>query len=1053
MAKFFINRPIFAWVIAIVIMLAGTLSILNLPIAQYPQIAPPQVNIHANYPGASAKTIEDTVVQIIEQKMTGLDGYLYMNSTSDSSGQISITLTFEAGTNPDMAQVQVQNRLSQAQSSLPEVVQRLGLTVMKTTASFLKVVALTSKSGKVSEAELGDYLVSNVQEPLSRVEGVGEVQVFGSAFAMRIWLNPEKLHEYSLTPAEVKAAIRSQNAQVSSGQVGGLPAVKGTQLNATITSSSLLETPEQFGDIFLKTTDNGAQVYLRDVARIEKNKENFFATGFYNGKPAAAMAIKLASGSNALLTSELVNKKMDELSVYFPEGYEYVIPFDTTPFIKISIQGVVQTLMEAIVLVVLVMYLFLQNFRATLIPTIAVPVVVLGTFGVLALLGYSINMLTMFAMVLAIGLLVDDAIVVVENVERVMHEEKLSAHDATEKSMGQITGALVGIAMVLSAVFVPMAFFGGSTGVIYRQFSVTIVAAMALSVLVALTLTPALCATMLKPSHKDKPSTGFFGWFNRVFNKGADASTKAVSYMTPRWVKFLVIYGGLIALMVFGFTKVPTAFMPDEDQGSLMVQVTLPAGATQETALPVIKRMQDYFLNTEKDNVESVMTVAGFSLSGTGQNAAMAFVKLKDWKERPHISQKAQNVALRANRTLMSWKDSLSFGFALPPVPELGMAEGFDFYLQDLGGAGHAKLTEARNQLLAEAAKSPVLYNVRPNGQEDTPELKINIDFKKAAALGVSVDAINDALSTAWGSSYVNDYYDKGRIKKVYVQGDAPYRQAPEDVKKWYVKNDKGEMVPFASFVSLDWTYGSPRLERFNGLGGVNIQGSPAPGYTTGQAMAEIERIAQNLPFGYGIAWNGISYQEKQADTQTGALYALSVLIVFLCLAALYESWSIPIAVIMVIPLGVVGALGLTGAFGMHNDIYFKVGLLTTIGLVSKNAILIVEFAKALHEEGMPIVKAASEAVRLRVRPILMTSLAFGLGVLPLAKASGAGSGAQNAIGIGVLGGMITGTFLCIFFVPMFYVLIVKIFGDKSKKSTNSRAKTLQSASGSEENN
>ena len=1052
MAKFFINRPIFAWVIAIVIMLAGALSILNLPISQYPQIAPPQVNISATYPGASAKTIEDTVVQIIEQKMTGLDGYLYMSSTSESSGCISITLTFEAGTDPDMAQVQVQNRLSQAQSSLPEVVQRLGVTVMKTTASFLKVVALTSKSGKINEAELGDYLVSNVQEPLSRVEGVGEVQIFGSAFAMRIWLNPEKLHQYGLTPAEVKAAIQAQNVQVSSGQVGGLPAVKGTELNATITSSSLLETIQDFEGIFLKTTDSGAQVYLKDVARIEKGPENYMATGFYNGKPAAAMAIKLASGSNALLTSDLVNKKMDELSQYFPEDYEYVIPFDTTPFVKISIQGVVQTLMEAIVLVVLVMYLFLQNLRATLIPTIAVPVVVLGTFGVLGVLGYSINMLTMFAMVLAIGLLVDDAIVVVENVERVMHEEKLSPHDATEKSMGQITGALVGIAMVLSAVFIPMAFFGGSTGVIYRQFSVTIVAAMGLSVLVALTLTPALCATILKPVHKEKAKRGFFGWFNRMFNKGADGATKAVDYMTPRWARFMVIYGLLIVVMVFGFTKVPTAFMPDEDQGSLMVQVTLPAGATQETTLPVIQRMQEYFMKTEKDNVESVMAVTGFSLSGTGQNTAMAFVKLKDWKERPNLDQKAQNIAMRANRVLMSWKDAMVFGFALPAVPELGMADGFDVFLQDLAGAGHEKLTEARNQLLAAARQSPVLYNVRPNGQEDMPQLKVDIDFKKAAALGVSVEAINDALSTAWGSSYVNDFYDKGRIKKVYVQGDAPFRQLPEDINRWYVKNNKGEMVPFASFVSTGWKYGSPRLERFNGLGAVNIQGSPAPGYTTGQAMEEIERIVQTLPYGYGIAWNGISYQEKAADTQTGALYALSVLIVFLCLAALYESWSIPVAVIMVVPLGVIGALGLTGAFGMHNDIYFKVGLLTTIGLVSKNAILIVEFAKALHEQGEDILHAASEAVRLRIRPILMTSLAFGLGVLPLAKATGAGSGAQNAIGVGVLGGMITGTFLCIFFVPMFYVLIVKIFGDKKKKHSAPAQKLSTQASHSEEN-
>lgn len=1037
MARFFINRPIFAWVIAIVIMLAGALSILNLPVSMYPQIAPPQVNIYATYPGASAKTIEDTVVQIIEQKMTGLDGYLYMSSTSESSGEISITITFAAGTNPDMAQVQVQNRLSQAQSSLPEIVQRLGLVVMKTTASFLKVVGLTSKDGNISSGELGDYLVSSIQEPLSRVEGVGEVEVFGSAFAMRVWLDPQKLYSYGLMPSDVKAAIAAQNVQVSSGAVGGLPAIEGTELEATITASSLLETPEQFGDIFLKTTADGAQVYLKDVARIEKGPQRYEATAFYNGRPSSGIAIKLASGANALLTSELVDKKMEELSKYFPEGYMYVIPFDTTPFVRISIKGVVQTLMEAIVLVVLVMYLFLQNLRATLIPTVAVPVVVLGTFAVLGAMGYSINMLTMFAMVLAIGLLVDDAIVVVENVERVMTEEKLSPHEATEKSMGQITGALVGIAMVLSAVFIPMAFFGGSTGVIYRQFSVTIVAAMALSVLVALTLTPALCASILKPAKHEKKQKGFFGWFNRTFNAGADATTRSVGYMSARWKRFILIYGLILAGVAFGFWKVPTAFLPDEDQGSLMVQISLPEGATRERALPVIKRMQDYFLIDEKDSVRDIMTVAGFSLAGMGQNSAMAFIQLRDWSERPKPEQKAQALAARANRTLMSWKDSVVFSFALPPVPELGMADGFDLYLQDVSGQGHAKLMEARNQMLGMARQNPILYNVRPNGKDDSAQLQLHIDFRKAASLGVAVESINDVISTAWGSSYVNDYYDRGRIKQVYVQGDAPFRQRPEDIDRWYVRNDKGEMVPFSAFSSMSWRFGSPKLERFNGVGAVNIQGAPAAGFTTGQAMLAMEEIAQSLPIGFDIAWNGISFQERQAGAQAGALYALSVLIVFLCLAALYESWSIPVAVILVVPLGVIGALGLTGAFGLHNDVYFQVGLLTTIGLVSKNAILIVEFAKALHEEGAPIMKAAAEAVRLRIRPIMMTSLAFGLGVLPLAKATGAGSGAQNAIGVGVLGGMITGTFLCVVFVPMFYVLIVKIFGDKTKKASS----------------
>ncbi|MBQ8829896.1 MAG: efflux RND transporter permease subunit [Burkholderiaceae bacterium] len=1035
MAKFFINRPIFAWVIAIVIMLAGMLSILNLPISQYPQIAPPQVSITASYPGASAKTIEDTVVQIIEQKMTGLDGYLYMNSSSDSAGRIQITLTFIAGTNPDMAQVQVQNRLSQAESSLPEIVQRLGITVIKTTASFLKVVALTSKDGSITNAELGDYLKSNVEEPLSRVKGVGQVDVYGSNFSMRIWLDPEKLYKYGLVPTDVTTAISTQNVQVSSGQIGGMPAVQGTQLNATISSSSLLQTVEEFENIFLKTMPNGSQVYLKDVSRIEKGEESYEAAGYYNGKPAAGIAIRLAAGANALETSDLVNQKMEELSAYFPEGYEYVVPYDTTPFVRVSIKGVVQTLFEAVILVVCVMYLFLQNMRATLIPTIAVPVVVLGTFGVLAAMGYSINMLTMFAMVLAIGLLVDDAIVVVENVERIMHEEKLSPHDATEKSMGQITGALVGIAMVLSAVFIPMAFFGGSTGVIYRQFSVTIVAAMALSVLVALTLTPALCATILRPIKHEKKEKGFFGWFNRIFNIGAEKSTNAVGHMVPRWKRYIAVYGLIIGLMVYGFMRVPSSFMPDEDQGSLLVQVELPAGSTREQLAPVVDRVKDYFLKDEQANVEGIMTVVGFSFSGQGQNSAMAFVSLKDWSERKGEENTAQGIAMRANRTLLSWKDSLSFSFAIPPVPELGMADGFDFYLQDLSGAGHDKLMEARNQLLAAARANPKLYNVRPNGKEDSPQFNVKIDFAKAASLGVSVADINNTLSVAWGSTYVNDFYDRGRIKKVYVQADAPFRKDPEDINRWYVRNNQGEMVPFSAFTSTSWSYGSPRLERFNGLSAVNIQGSPARGLTTGQAMEEIEKIAETLPPGFAIAWNGISFQERQAGSQTTALYSLSVVIVFLCLAALYESWSIPVAVIMVVPLGVVGAIGLTGTFGMNNDIYFQVGLLTTIGLVSKNAILIVEFAKELHEKGMSAVSAAMQAVRLRIRPIIMTSLAFGLGVLPLAKATGAGSGAQNAIGIGVLGGMMTGTFLCIIFVPMFYVLILKVFGGKRKKT------------------
>ncbi|MCD8340487.1 MAG: efflux RND transporter permease subunit, partial [Burkholderiales bacterium] len=972
-------------------------------------------------------------------KMTGLDGYLYMNSQSESSGRVSMTLTFAPGTNPDMAQVQVQNRLAQAQASLPEVVQRLGITVLKTTASFLEVVGLTSTDGSIPTAELADYLVSYMEEPISRVTGVGETQVFGSEYAMRIWLNPDKLYQYDLTTAEVEAAITAQNVQVASGQVGGLPSVSGIMLNATITSNQLLETVEQFENIFLKTTTAGAQVYLRDVARIEKNSEQFDAYAIYNDKPAAAMSIRLASGSNALKTAQLVEEKLQELARYFPPKYMYVIPYDTTPFVRISIKGVVETLIEAIILVVLVMYLFLQNLRATLIPTVAVPVVVLGTFAVLGILGLSINMLTMFAMVLAIGLLVDDAIVVVENVERVMRDEKLPPKEATAKSMDQITGALIGIAMVLSAVFVPMAFFGGSTGVIYRQFSITIVSAMLLSVVVALSLTPALCGTLLKPLRHGEKTTGFFGLFNRWFYAGANFAENAVGRMVPKWGRFIIIYGAIIATMVYGFMKVPTAFIPNEDQGSVMVQILLPPGSTQQMTAPVAARMSRYFLEEEKDNVQAVMYVVGYSLAGAGQNSSMAFVRLKDWSERPNSNQWAPAIVQRANRVLMSWKDSVSFAFAVPAVPELGMADGFDLYLQDLAGAGRDKLADARRQVLADAAKNPKLFNVRLNGKEDAPELQLNIDYPKAASLGVAVSTITGAINTAWGSTYVNDFNDRGRIKKVYVQGDAIYRQMPEDFEKWFVKNDKGDMVPFSAFASLSWKTGTPRLERFNGLGAVNILGTPAPGYTSGEAMLEISKIIDDLPYGYGLAWNGVSFQEQQASAQEGALYTLSVLIVFLCLAALYESWSIPVAVILVMPLGVVGALGLTGAFGLHNDIYFKVGLLTTIGLVSKNAILIVEFARDLHKQGMGIVKAASEAVRLRIRPILMTSLAFGLGVLPLAKATGAGSGAQNAIGVGVLGGMITGTLLCIIFVPMFYVLIVKIFGDTDQPTSEEK--------------
>lgn len=1036
MARFFIDRPIFAWVIAIVIMLAGTLSILGLPVSQYPTIAPPEVSIRASYPGANAKTLEDTVTQVIEQQMKGLDGLTYMRSSSDSSGLAEITLTFKAGTNPDIAQVQVQNKLAAATPMLPQEVQRQGVQVNKSSASFLMVIAFTSDNGSMGNVDLADYVSTNVQDPLSRLEGVGEITVFGGQYSMRIWVDPSKLNNYKLTVQDVMAAIKAQNAQVSAGQLGGLPSVEGQQLNATITAQTRLQKPEQFEAILLKTAPDGSVVRLRDVARVEIGNESYETRAWYNGKPSAGVAIKLTSGANALATAARVKTQLAELEQYFPEGMSSVIAYDTTPFVRISIEEVIKTLLEAIVLVVLVMYLFLQNFRATLIPTIAVPVVLLGTFGVLAAFGFSINTLTMFAMVLAIGLLVDDAIVVVENVERVMSEEGLSPKEATRKSMDQITGALVGIALVLSAVFVPMAFFGGSTGVIYRQFSITIVSAMALSVLVALILTPALCATILKPLEKGHHhgERGFFGWFNHKFDRGSDRAQGAVRSMTRRAIRYMVIYGLFVVAVGVGFLKLPTGFLPDEDQGVLFAQVMLPAGATQERALPVIQAVEKQFLENEKDTVEGLFVVSGFSFAGRGQNNAMAFVNLKDWDERSAPGMDVKSIAGRAMGAFSQIRDAFVFAFVPPAVIELGTAGGFNFYLQDRAGQGHEALIAARNQLLGLAAKDPRLTGVRPNGQDDKAQLKVEVDHAKAGALGVSVADINDTLSAAWGGAYVNDFIDRGRVKKVYLQADAPYRMLPEDINRWYVRNKSGEMVPFSSFAQVRWEYGSPRLERYNGVSSVEIQGQPAPGKSTGEAMDVIEELAKQLPPGFGVEWTGLSYQERMSGSQAPALYALSILIVFLCLAALYESWSIPVAVMLVVPLGVIGALAAAGLFGKANDVYFQVGLLTTIGLASKNAILIVEFARELMEQGRSAVDAAVESVRLRLRPILMTSLAFGLGVLPLALSSGAGSGAQNAIGIGVLGGMITGTVLCIFFVPLFYVLISR-FGKKPSAS------------------
>ena len=1037
LSRFFIDRPIFAWVIAIVIMLAGALAIRSLPVAQYPDIALPQVTVSAFYPGASAKTVEDSVTQVIEQKMKGLDGLEYMSSTSDSSGAAAVTLTFKAGTNIDIAQVQVQNKLQAATALLPQDVQQQGLTVAKSARNFMMVIGLYSKSGQQTGTDLADYLASNIQDPISRVEGVGDVQLFGAQYAMRIWLDPTKLSSFSLTPADVAAAVRAQNAQVSAGQLGGAPNLPGTALNATITAQSRLQTVADFEQIIVKNSVGGATVMLRDVARVELGSDRYGSTARFDGKPAAGLAIRLAPGANALDTAAAVKARVAELSKTFPAGMEYVVPYDSTPFVKLSIEEVVKTLAEAIILVFVVMFLFLQNWRATLIPTIAVPVVLLGTFGVLAVFGYSINTLTMFGLVLAIGLLVDDAIVVVENVERVMSEEGLSPIEATRKSMGEITGALIGIALVLSAVFVPMAFFGGSQGVIYRQFSITIVSAMVLSVIVALVLTPALCATLLKPVAKGHTISdrGFFGWFNRSFDDMSGRYQGQVRKILGKSGRWMAIYGVIILVMAFLFVRLPSAFLPEEDQGIMITLVQLPPGATEERTLGVLDQVDRHFRQNEAQAVKSVFTVSGFSFSGAGQNAGLAFVRLKDFDERKAANLKAPAVAGRAFGAFSQIRDAMVFPVVPPAVPELGTSSGFDFQLEDVGGVGHEALLNARNQMLGMAAQEPSLAGVRPNGQDDTPQLKIDIDQAKAGAMGLTMAEINSALSTAWGGTYINDFVDRGRIKKVYMQADAPFRMRPEDLSRWYVRNDQGQMTPFSAFATTRWVFGSPRLERYNGLSSMNIQGAPAPGKSSGEAMAAMEKLAAQLPPGVGFEWTGLSLQEREAGAQAPALYALSVLVVFLLLAALYESWSIPLSVIMVIPLGVVGALLATTRRGLSNDIYFQVGLLTTMGLAAKNAILIVEFAKGLHEKGLPLVEATVEAVRIRLRPILMTSLAFVFGVLPLAISNGAGSGSQHAIGTGVIGGMISATLLAIFLVPLFFVIVEKTFKPKHKKA------------------
>lgn len=1032
MANFFIRRPIFAWVLAIILMMAGALAIMQLPVAQYPTIAPPAVSISATYPGADAQTVQDTVTQVIEQNMNGIDNLMYMSSTSDSAGSVTITLTFQSGTDPDIAQVQVQNKLQLATPLLPQEVQQQGISVEKSSSSFLMVAGFVSDNPNTTQDDISDYVASNIKDSISRLNGVGDVQLFGAQYAMRIWLDANLLNKYQLTPVDVINQLKVQNDQIAAGQLGGTPALPGQQLNASIIAQTRLKDPQEFGKVTLRVNADGSVVHLKDVARIELGGENYNVVARINGKPASGLGIKLATGANALDTATAIKAKLVELQPFFPQGMKVVYPNDTTPFVKISIHEVVKTLFEAIILVFLVMYLFLQNIRATLIPTIAVPVVLLGTFAILSAFGYSINTLTMFGMVLAIGLLVDDAIVVVENVERVMMEDNLSPREATEKSMSQIQGALVGIAMVLSAVFIPMAFFGGSTGAIYRQFSITIVSAMALSVLVALILTPALCATLLKPvsAEHHKKKSGFFGWFNARFDHSVNHYTNSVSGIVRNTGRYLIIYLLIVVGMAVLFLRLPTSFLPEEDQGVFLTMIQLPSGATQERTQKVLDQVTHYYLNNEKVNVESVFTVNGFSFSGQGQNSGMAFVSLKPWEDRSGEENSVEAVIARATRAFSQIRDGLVFPFNMPAIVELGTATGFDFELIDQGGLGHDALTKARNQLLGMVAKHPdLLVRVRPNGLEDTPQFKLDVDQEKAQALGVSLSDINETISAALGGYYVNDFIDRGRVKKVYVQADAQFRMLPEDINNLYVRSANGEMVPFSTFSSARWIYGSPRLERYNGMPSMELLGEAAPGRSTGEAMALMENLASRLPNGIGYDWTGMSYQERLSGNQAPALYAISLIVVFLCLAALYESWSIPFSVMLVVPLGVVGALLAASLRGLNNDVYFQVGLLTTIGLSAKNAILIVEFAKDLMEkEGRGLIEATLEASRMRLRPILMTSLAFILGVMPLVISRGAGSGAQNAVGTGVMGGMLTATLFAIFFVPVFFVVVKRRF-------------------------
>ena len=1067
MAKFFIDRPVFAWVIAIMMMLGGALCIKLLAVEQYPDIAPPAVTVSAVYPGADAQTIENTVTQLIEQNLTGLDNLIYMKSTSSAQGVVETTLTFAPGTSPDFAQVQVLNKVESIKSRLPESVQKNGVSVAKKNTSFLKVIGFYSTNPQKTQADIADFVYSTVQDPIRRVQGVGDTQLFGSEYAMRIWLDPNKLNYFNLSIEEIIGAIQAQNAQVTAGQLGALPKTEGQELNATITAQSRLKTPEQFQNITVRVNTNGSNVLLKDVAKVEIGADDYSFISSYNGNPSAGLGIYLATGANQLETSEKVDQKIEELSRIFPEDIKFAYPYDTTPFVKLSINNVIHTLIEAIILVVIVMYVFLQNLRSTLIPTITVPVVLLGTFAVLYICGFTINTLSMFAMVLAIGLLVDDAIVVIENVERIMHDEGLSPYDATVKSMEQITSALVGIAVVLSAVFVPMAFYGGAAGGIYRQFSITIVTSMGLSVLMAIVLTPALCAQILKAPSKNKIkkttigeklesvppfswfSAGtkwFFNKFNNIYNKSLYTYEKGVIKFIRYPLISFVCYILIVVCLIFGFNRLPTGFLPNEDQGVLIVMVELPPGSTLDQTMGVLNKTSQFYMNEKADSVKEIFTVAGFSIVGRGQNIGLGFIRLKDWDERKRPDQK------------MNALIGSGFGFAstitegrviianLPPVPSLGMANGFSYMLKDSSGLGHDALMEAFNKLLREAGQNPNLQQVRPGSMLDVPQYKINVDFETAQALGVAVSSVNTVLSTALGSAYIDDFVYNNRIKKVYLQSDAAYRMLPDDFSFWHVKNQKGEMVPYDAFATTTKSYGSPSLVRYDGVGAMAISGSAAPGMSSGQAMVIMEELSKNLPKGFSYDWTDISYQERQTGSQTTTLYVISLIVVFLSLAALYESWTVPISILFVIPLGILGTVYATTFRGLDNDVYFIVGLLTTMGLSAKNAILIVEFAKdALEKEGKSLIDATLEACRLRLRPILMTSFAFILGVLPLVLNSGAGSASQNAVGTGVVGGMLTATFLAIFYVPLFFLFITKLFTKHKNKvvlPTNYTGKT-----------